>query len=95
MVNSSTNGNALAGLDALLVKIQDLIVVPIIWVLMTFAIMVFIWGIYQFFMKSDDPESRKTGWRHMLWGIIGFAIILSVYGIIRLIVVTIGVNPTF
>lgn len=93
-VNAATlnSGVALSGLDALLMKIQDLVLVPIIWVLMTFAVLVFVWGVYQFFMQSDDPEARKKGWNHILWGVIGFAIILSVYGIIRLITATIGVQ---
>lgn len=82
--------------DSLLIQLQELILVPIIWVLMAFAVMIFVWGVFEYFIKSsDDPSARKTGISHIIWGTIGFAIILSVYGIIRLITATIGVNPPF
>lgn len=87
---------SLARFDSLLIKLQELIIVPILWVLMAFAVLTFVWGVFEYFIKSsDDPSARSTGWSHILWSLIGFAIILSVYGIIHLVTATIGVQTPF
>ena len=84
-----------AAFNALLAKVISLIVVPIVWVVLTFSVLVFMWGLVQFVMYADDPKARSTGWNHILWGIIGFAIILCAYGIVRLITNTLGVPSPF
>ncbi len=59
---------------------------------MTVATIVFVYGVFQFVRAAENPEARKKGQQHMLWGLIGLAIMVSVFTIIKLIVNTLGVD---
>ena len=79
-------------LDAILTKVSEYIVVPIIQVVFGAAVLIFLWGVVQFVMNAGDPGEREKGRNHIIWGVVGMAIMLSVYGIIRFVAATIGVN---
>jgi len=50
------------------------------------ALLIFIWGIFKFFiLGGSDEETRKEGKQLMLWAIIGFVVMVSVFGIVNLI----------
>ena len=53
--------------------------------------LMFIWGTIKFMMSHDSSE-REQGQQFMLWGIIGFAVMLSLWGIIRLFGDTFHIN---
>ena len=72
----------------LLYNIEYFILNPIIYLIFGFALILFLYGVFQFIMKSDDSDERKKGGQHMLWGIVGMAIMLSAYGIINFILNT-------
>jgi hypothetical protein len=58
-------------------------IVPLVFAI---AFLVFIWGIFTFFIRGgDDEEKRKKGQMFMLWGIIGFVVMVSVWGIVNLL----------
>lgn len=73
----------------LLNRISTFIINPMIFTLFTIAFVVFIWGLVQFVANLDNEESRSTGGKHMIWGLIGMAIMVSVNGIVNLIDATI------
>ena len=52
--------------------------------------LVFIWGVITMFVKSGDAEAVGNGKKHMVWGIIGLAIMSGTFGIMNLICVFIG-----
>ncbi|KND47231.1 MAG: hypothetical protein AB199_02260 [Parcubacteria bacterium C7867-004] len=57
------------------------------------AFIVFIWGVFQYFIAGGhDEEKRETGKSLMLWGIIGFFIMVSVWGLVNILRGTIQVN---
>lgn len=72
-------------LDDLIAKIGDNILTPLMWILTGAATIYFLWGVFEFIRDYDSPEARSTGARHMLWGVIGMFIIVSVFGIMNLI----------
>ncbi|MES2470723.1 MAG: hypothetical protein V4526_00615 [Patescibacteria group bacterium] len=82
-------------IDALLAKLSQYIIAPLVTLLFGAAVLVFLWGMLQLIMHADDPEGRTTGQKHILWGVIGMAIMASVYGIIRFVANTIGTNVNF
>lgn len=53
--------------------------------LFTLAIAIFVWGIIEFIVHTDNEEKRNIGKRHLAWGIIGMFIMFSVWGIIAII----------
>ena len=74
----------------LLNAISRHIINPIIFVLFAAAFLVFIWGLVQFVGNLDNEESRSQGVKHMIWGIVGMVIMLSVNGIIAIIANTVS-----
>ncbi len=78
-----------ANATELLNRISDYIVDPVIYLLFTGAFVVFIWGLVQFATHLDNEEARSTGLKHMIWGIVGMAIMVSVNGIVGVITNTI------
>ena len=81
-------------MDALLNGIKTEIVNPAIYLLLAMAAAYFVWGVFMFVSNYEDPEAQEAGKKHMIWGVIGIAIMLSAFGIMRMIAGTIGVaNP--
>lgn len=64
------------------------LVVPI---LVTLATIYFIWAVFQF-IKGKDEATRKEARGKMIAGIIGLFVIVSVWGIIRLLGFTLGIQ---
>lgn len=71
------------------------IIDPIILLLFSVGVFLFMWGLVQFLLNADKPEGKENGQRHMLWGIIGVFIMATVFGIIQIILSTFGLpDPT-
>lgn len=77
-------------MEELLQKFVSVIVNPILRMAMVGALVVFLYGMFNFIRKGDQSEARTTGQQHMLWGLVGLAIIVSVFAILRIIIGTIG-----
>lgn len=69
----------------LISSINQKILNPIIGLMFGLALVVFLYGVIEFIAGSANEEKRKIGKQHMLWGIIGLFIMVSVFGIINLI----------
>ncbi len=66
------------------------VAVPLVFAL---AFIVFIWGIFQYFIQGGhDEEKREAGKQLMLWGLIGFFVMVSVWGLVHILVGTFGFN---
>lgn len=75
-------------------KIATNIINPAIILLFVIALVAFLWGVLQFVRKAGDEEARTVGGRHIMYGIIGMAIMISAFGIMRFITGTIGAENT-
>lgn len=81
-------------LDRLLDGIVRELVNPFIWLLIGVATVLFVYGILEFlgtFGQGDD--TRQKGKSHMLWGIVGLTIMFGVFGILRIVLNTFGIDP--
>jgi len=74
----------------LLGRILYNIVNPLITLALGVAIVVFLWGVFQFVRKASDPKEREKGGMHILFGVLGIFIMIGAYGILNLILGTIG-----
>ncbi len=63
-----------------LVRLVDVAVMPLLYAL---AFILFLIGMVRFFFMGGE-EARQKGRAFMLWGIIGFVVLFSVWGIVRL-----------
>jgi len=84
------NDDLSKALDPTLNKVIVIILNPVILLLFSLALIVFLWGVMQYVRKANDSKERETGGQHILWGVIGMAIMLSVYGIMNLIINTLA-----
>jgi hypothetical protein len=64
-----------------------------VFIVLLFSIVTiyFIWGVITYVRAAGDEEAIKKGKQHMIWGIIGMAIMSGAFGIINIIVKYIGV----
>ena len=65
-------------------KFVDYIINPAILIIFAAGFFLFVWGLVQFLWNLDEG-AQSDGKQHMLWGIVGMLIMISVYGIIGLI----------
>lgn len=55
-------------------------------VLIAIAFIVFLWGVFKaYILHPDDEGERKNGHQLILWGVIGFVVILSVWGLVNIV----------
>ena len=60
--------------------------------MVTLAIVVFFWGLVKYLMTASGEADKAKGASLMLWGIIAIAVMLSIYGLIRILQNTFGVG---
>jgi hypothetical protein len=56
------------------------------------ALASFMYGIVLYIWNPDNEELRETGRKSMFWGIIGMFVMVSVFGIMRFIISSIGAD---
>lgn len=70
--------------DQFILRLADVIINPLIRLLFAVALVVFLWGIIEYIKGAGSSDSREQGTRHIIWGLVGLFIMVSVYGIITL-----------
>jgi uncharacterized membrane protein len=78
---------------ALIHKINQVIINPIITLIFAVAVLVFLYGVFEYVKDADSEDARTTGRRHIIWGVVGMFIMVSVFGIMDIIMNTIGADP--
>lgn len=73
-------------------KISAEIINPLIVLLFGLALILFLWGGFKFIRDAGSEEGRTTGKRALVWGIVGMVIMTSVYGILRIVTGSFGVD---
>lgn len=79
-----------ASITTLMMSINRVIINPLIALLFALAIIYFLYGLVQYLMSPDNEEIRRTNKQHMLWGIIGMFIMIAVFGIMNMMLRTLG-----
>jgi hypothetical protein len=75
-----------------LMKFNEAILYPLIALMMGVALLIFLWGSFEFIMNAGNDSARETGKRHIMWGIIGMVVMVSAYGILAIAVGTFGLD---
>jgi uncharacterized membrane protein YidH (DUF202 family) len=76
--------------------VDTLIINPLIKLLFALAIGYFLYGVLEFIMNQENEEKKTTGKQHMIWGIIGIAIMMGVFTIMTILLNTFkitGIHP--
>jgi len=61
-------------------------------VLTGLALAFFLWGLVVFLARTSNDQARTEGKRHMIWGIIGLAVLVSTWGIVQVVVALFGLE---
>jgi hypothetical protein len=82
------NTSALQGYAGSFVSFVNTALVPL---LVALAFIVFLWGVADsYILHPGDEEKRKSGHQFVLWGIIGFVVIFSLWGLVNLVSSALG-----
>jgi heme/copper-type cytochrome/quinol oxidase subunit 2 len=66
----------------------------VIYLLVALAVIYIIWYTIQYFVKGkDDPTGGSNAKFRVLWGIVGLAIILSIWGLVGILTNTFRTTP--
>lgn len=85
------NAQAEAVARGFLDKLNEVILFPFITLLLTVALVVFLYGCFEFIMGAAEPGKREQGRQHILWGVIGMLVMVSAYAILNIAANTFGV----
>lgn len=84
------NPSYLQGYKTSIIGIINGMLVP---VLIAIAFITFLWGVYKYFILGADSDTeRATGRQFVLWGIIGFVVIASVWALVNIVSGTLGLQ---
>lgn len=85
---------ALAGAATLLdtLALANTFLNALIGLFITLAIVVFFWGLIRYVLAAG--EAKAEGLKIMLWGVIAIFVMVSIWGIIRLLQSTFSVTST-
>lgn len=83
--NSAANsgGPSSNGLDRLLDQADGLIV-RLIPMLVSLAVLLFLWGVLKYVFAKSDGD-KKDARNFMIWGIVGLFVMVSVWGLVRIL----------
>lgn len=73
-------------------KINEAILFPLITLLMAIALLIFLYGAFEYVKGASNDGDRETGKRHLLWGTIGMLVMLSAMTILYLAAGTFGLE---
>ncbi|NTV44806.1 MAG: hypothetical protein HGA67_03885 [Candidatus Yonathbacteria bacterium] len=78
----------MAAMETIIGNIVTNIINPIIGVVFALGFALFLWGIASYIFQSGDASTHENGRNHMLWGLAGMLIMVTVAGIINIIQAT-------
>lgn len=81
---SFRGGGGLWNLFYIVMGILDKVVI----LLISLAVIFFLYGIVKFIKSADEEEGRKNGKNIMLYGVIGLFVMVSVWGIVNILINT-------
>ena len=47
------------------------------------AVVYFLWNVFKFVMAAGDEEKRKEGQQGVIYGVIGIAVMVSIWGLVN------------
>lgn len=85
---------ATSSLEDVIINIQIFINSTLIPFVIGIAVLIFIFGLFQFITAGGDEEKLKTARGTIIWGIVIIAVMISVWGLINLVVGTFGLDQS-
>ncbi len=93
--SSSTSCNFSSGnakLGDLINYVTCLLVNSVIPLILALAVAMFVWGVVQYVINTDEEAKREKGKQFMIWGIIGLTVMVGVWGLVSILGSTFGIK---
>ncbi len=74
-------------------RLSDLIINPILMLAFGIAFMYFLYSVVKFLRIDAADKSREEAKYAILWSLVGMLVMFSVYGLIRFVLATFGIDP--
>lgn len=82
--------SGLCGIASLIIYLINTVLVPLLFAV---AFIVFLYGIAKTYIFSHgEPGEVEQGHKIILWGLVGFFVMVSVWGMVNVIATTFGLN---
>ncbi|MEI8270304.1 MAG: hypothetical protein WCG45_02960 [bacterium] len=79
-------------MDEFIGKVDKLIINPLIILLFALALAFFLYGVLEFIFNQENEEKKTSGKSHMIWGIVGIVVMMSVFSLLQIIMNTFGIE---
>lgn len=80
--------NNLSDVGSFIINVINNILVPVLFAI---AFIVFLWGAFDtFILGANSEDVKEKGKNLMLWGLIGFFVMVSVWGLVNILTGTIS-----
>jgi lysylphosphatidylglycerol synthetase-like protein (DUF2156 family) len=90
LANASAQATAQAA--SFVAIFNRVILFPTIALLSAIALLVFIFGCFQYIAMANNEQARTQGVKHITWGIVGLVVMLSAYSILTIVTATFGLD---
>lgn len=60
--------------------------------ILALAVVYFLWNVFKFVMAAGDEEKRKEGQQGIIYGLIGIAVMVSVWGLVAFLTGSTGIG---
>ncbi len=80
----------ISGVGTFIINTINNIIVPVLFAV---AFIVFVWGAFNtFILGANSEEVKEKGKNLMLWGLIGFFVMISVWGLVNILTGSVALN---
>jgi hypothetical protein len=88
LITSAAVINNINDVGSFIINTINNVLVPVIFAV---AFIVFLWGAFKtFILGANDAGVKESGKNLMLWGLIGFFVMVSVWGLVNILTGTIS-----
>lgn len=92
LVAHAASSDAQIAAQCIVDRLNDTILFPLIALMSGIALLVFLWGGFEYVRNADNDSARQQGQNHLLYGIVGLLVMVSAYAILNVAAGTFGLQ---
>ena len=81
-----------ASVRSIVGQIDKLIINPLIIFVFALALVIFLYGMFEFLSNQENEEKKTAGKKHMIFGVLGLTIMMAVWMILGMIMNTFNIS---
>lgn len=85
LITAPSVAYGISSLNDLVNFVTDSILMSVIKLIGALALLFFLWGVMKFIRDADNATKREEGRQFIIWGIIGLFVMVSVFGLVRIL----------